>query len=48
MEALTSALVGACLADHLAGRVPEPGWAERVVTAVLGPEGRTAGDPVDS
>ncbi|MFJ8199598.1 TetR/AcrR family transcriptional regulator C-terminal ligand-binding domain-containing protein [Streptomyces sp. NPDC096152] len=36
-EALASALLGACYADHLAGRAATPGGGRRIVDTVLGP-----------
>lgn len=36
LEQVASTLVGAIYADHLAGRDLPPGWAGRVVDAVLG------------
>ncbi|MFF8943616.1 TetR/AcrR family transcriptional regulator C-terminal ligand-binding domain-containing protein [Streptomyces sp. NPDC014864] len=36
-EALASALLGACYADHLAGRASAPGDGRRIVDTVLGP-----------
>lgn len=40
LEALTSALLGACYADHLAGRAITGDWAERTVASVLSAPGR--------
>ncbi|MEV7179054.1 TetR-like C-terminal domain-containing protein [Kitasatospora sp. NPDC093679] len=40
-ESLASALLGAFYADYLAGRTADPGWADRVVAALL----RRGADP---
>ncbi|MFJ3334345.1 TetR/AcrR family transcriptional regulator C-terminal ligand-binding domain-containing protein [Streptomyces sp. NPDC086766] len=45
LEALASALLGACYADHLAGRAAAPGAGRRIVDTVLGPEPESGSGP---